>query len=148
YTDPGGQISLQVALEPESLRLTVKDTGIGLSQKAIAQVFEMFSQVESAIDRAEGGLGIGLALVKGLVALHGGEGRAHSDGPGCGSAFTILLPRSVVRPRAPALPASPPLVPQAAAGCRLLVADDNLDAAQTLAFVLKLSGYEVFVAQS
>jgi len=148
YTDPGGHIGLEVALEPERLRMTVKDTGIGLSAKAIAHVFEMFSQVESAIDRAEGGLGIGLALVKGLVALHGGEVQAYSAGPGRGSAFTILLPRSVVSSRARTDSPVQASAARRSGGCKVLVADDNLDAAQTLAYVLELSGYQVVVAHS
>jgi len=149
YTDPGGRISLIVTLEAQELRMTVRDTGIGLSPKAISQVFEMFSQVESAIDRAEGGLGIGLALVKGLVALHGGSVEAISAGLGRGSAFTIRLPRSVVSTRG-TLSAAPESPPSGAAGvrCKVLVADDNADAAQTLAYVLKLSGYDVCVAHS
>ena len=149
YTGPGGLIALIVSLKADELRMTVKDTGIGLNPQAIPQLFEMFSQVESAIDRAEGGLGIGLALVKGLVALHGGTVEAHSAGLGRGSEFTIHLPKAVVSARGASLDAPASSVDNAGGiRGRVLVADDNVDAAQTLAFVLKLSGYEVYVAHS
>jgi CheY-like chemotaxis protein/nitrogen-specific signal transduction histidine kinase len=149
YTDPGGEIRLTAALHAQELHLSVKDNGIGISAKAISQVFEMFSQVESAIDRAEGGLGIGLALVRGLVALHGGTVQAVSAGLGRGSEFTIRLPREVVSARARAPECAQALASGATpVHCKVLVADDNHDAAQTLAFVLNLSGYEVCVAHS
>src|SRR5690348_14013183 len=96
YSDPGGLIVVSATLGAEELTLSVKDTGIGLSPDNISEVFEMFSQVDSAIDRSEGGLGIGLALVKGLVALHGGTVEAQSPGVGRGSTFTIHLPATVV----------------------------------------------------
>ncbi len=82
--------------EPHGLSIAVRDTGIGLSQAAIARVFEMFSQMESALERSQGGLGIGLALVRGLVALHGGTVAAQSEGQGKGSTFTIHLPESTL----------------------------------------------------
>ncbi len=149
YTDPGGRIVLIVSLEADELRMTVRDNGIGLSAQTIPHLFEMFSQVESAIDRAEGGLGIGLALVKGLVALHGGSVEASSAGLGRGSEFTIRLPREVISARE-VLPEAPDVSADDASAlrCRVLVADDNVDAAQTLAFVLELSGHEVYVAHS
>jgi signal transduction histidine kinase/ActR/RegA family two-component response regulator len=151
YTDSAGEITVLVTLDPEQLCMSVTDTGIGLSSHAIRQVFEMFSQVESAIDRSEGGLGIGLALVKGLAALHGGTVEAMSEGLGRGSTFTIRLPTAAVRVRSRE---SRPERPAHAATClatvrsRILVADDNQDAAQTLALVLSLAGYEVHVAHS
>jgi CheY-like chemotaxis protein len=107
----------------------------------------MFSQLDSAIDRAEGGLGIGLALVKGLIELHGGSVEALSAGLGQGSEFIIRLPRTVV------IPGSVPS-PQRVftggpvGGCKVLIADDNRDAADSLAMILKLSGYEVVLAYS
>jgi CheY-like chemotaxis protein len=109
----------------------------------------MFSQVDSAIDRAEGGLGIGLALVKGLVALHGGTVEAASDGPGRGSVFTIHLPRSIVAPSLPGGGAVTPATPATAAcHCSVLVADDNRDAADSLAQLLSASGHATHVAYS
>ena len=147
YTDVGGQITLRARLQPEVLIIAVEDTGIGLSATALPRLFEMFSQVESPVDRTEGGLGIGLALVKGLIGLHGGTVEAASAGVGRGSCFTLRLPSSCVarrnesaeRPRSAATPI-------AGASCRILVADDNRDAADSLALVLKMSGYAVEVA--
>jgi signal transduction histidine kinase len=149
YTDEGGLISLTGTLTANELLLSVKDSGIGLDPKAIPALFEMFSQVETAIDRAEGGLGIGLALVKGFVGLHGGRVEATSLGPGLGSEFTIHLPRSVVKLKteqpAPAAADKPAV---AARGGKVLIADDNRDAADSMAMILGLSGYEVYVAHS
>jgi PAS domain S-box-containing protein len=148
YTDTGGEISLTATVGDE-IRIAVRDSGIGLSATAIPHVFEMFSQVDSAIDRAEGGLGIGLALVKGLVSLHGGTIDVTSAGLGRGSEFTIRLP-ATMRVSAPQRRDEEVRVVAATtvAGCRVLVADDNRDAADTLAMLLKSRGYEVFVAYS
>jgi CheY-like chemotaxis protein len=149
YTDTGGHITLTVALQPEELSLSVKDTGIGLSAAAMPKLFEMFSQVDSAIDRAEGGLGIGLALVKGLVGLHGGTVEVTSAGLTRGSTFTIHLPRTVVvgqKLRANAQPAAS--IGSAGLGGKVLIADDNKDTADSLALVLQTSGYTVTVANS
>ena len=147
YTDPGGRIVLEAQLLQEELRLTVMDNGIGLSPAAIPTLFGMFSQADSAIDRAEGGLGIGLALVKGLVTLHGGSVEAHSDGPARGSRFTIHLPRSVVLAARDAT-VSVTAAPDHAAGprCSVLVVDDNRDAADTFSLLLRTAGYRALVA--
>ncbi|MBV8575173.1 MAG: PAS domain S-box protein, partial [Acetobacteraceae bacterium] len=149
YTDAGGNISIIVSLTNEELVLAVRDSGIGIDPAALPRLFEMFSQIDSAIDRAEGGLGIGLALVKGLIGLHGGKVEASSAGLGQGSEFRLRLPRSVVvsKPEAAASeepPAPAPLRPR----CRVLVADDNRDAAETLAMVLRVAGHSVTVAHS
>ncbi len=98
YTDPEGQITLQAKLANTELVISILDDGIGLSPEVIPGLFTMFSQVNSAIDRAEGGLGIGLALVKGLVALHGGRVEARSEGLGKGSEFIVHLPHKVIAP--------------------------------------------------
>jgi signal transduction histidine kinase len=149
YTDSGGNIDVTVTRQPDELWMVVRDTGIGLSAHAVKEVFEMFSQVDSAIDRSEGGLGIGLALVKGLVELHGGRVEAVSAGMGCGSEFTIRLPAASIKSKAceadssAALASNPPK-----ARARVLVADDNVDAAETLALVLRFAGYEVHIAHS
>jgi signal transduction histidine kinase/ActR/RegA family two-component response regulator len=150
YTDEGGLISLTGTLTANELLLSVKDSGIGVDPKAIPTLFEMFSQVETAIDRAEGGLGIGLALVKGFVGLHGGRVEASSLGPGLGSEFTIHLPRSIVMLKTEYQPAPAPADKPAvdASGCKVLIADDNRDAADSMALILGLSGYEVYVAHS
>ena len=149
YTDAGGNITLAAHLEPEQLTLAVRDTGIGLSAATIPKVFEMFAQINSAVDRTEGGLGIGLALVKGLIALHGGTVEASSPGPGLGSEFIIRLPRAMVvsRPDAGSM-AAPRTVEPAAHHYRVLLADDNREAADTMSLILKLLGYQVSVAHS
>jgi PAS domain S-box-containing protein len=150
YTDAGGQITLAAALAEDELVISVKDSGIGLSPATIPGLFTMFSQVDSAIDRAEGGLGIGLALVKGLVALHGGQVAASSEGLGRGSEFEIRLPRVIVESasetRAEALHALGN--PNAKLRGKLMVVDDNRDAATTLAAVLEMCGYEVVTVYS
>lgn len=145
YTDEGGQITLCVALSSAEITLSVKDTGIGIEAKAQAGLFEMFSQVRSAIARSEGGLGIGLALVKGLVQLHGGTISVRSGGAGLGSEFTIHLPRSIVVPPAIETPQGPTEQSGQALGHRVLLADDNRDAADTLAMLLEMNGYNVTV---
>jgi PAS domain S-box-containing protein len=149
YTDPEGHIQLSAALAENELRLCVKDDGIGLSADSMPNLFAMFSQVNTAIDRAEGGLGIGLSLVRGLVELHGGRVDAHSEGLGRGSEFAIHLPRSAVR-EAPdeRTEIHVPVVVRARALGRLLVADDNIDGAESLAMVLELSGYDVTQAHT
>jgi two-component system, sensor histidine kinase len=148
YTDARGNITLYVAEEGDSIIISVKDDGIGLAGDAIPNLFQMFSQVDSAIDRAQGGLGIGLALVKGLIELHGGTVEIASAGIGHGSEFTIRLPGSlrVANAEQPsAAPREPALKP---ARRNVLVADDNKDAADTLGLLLEMSGYAVTVAHS
>jgi two-component system, sensor histidine kinase len=148
YTDPGGRIELSASVKGEELRLAVKDNGIGLSPETIPRLFAMFSQVGSAIDRAEGGLGIGLALVKGLVSLHRGTVEARSDGLGRGSEFIVRLPASIVvsaRGTGASVPRGPELLRSLG---KVLIADDNRDAAETLAAVLRFSGHEVMTAFS
>jgi signal transduction histidine kinase/ActR/RegA family two-component response regulator len=147
YTDAHGQIRLTALQDADGLAIRVTDNGIGIESSVIKGLFEMFSQIDSAIDRAEGGLGIGLALVKGLVALHGGTVQATSPGLGQGSEFTIRLPRGVVVERRAAGSNKPPS-PVALAGPRgkVVIADDNRDAADSLKLLLELSGYDTFVA--
>jgi signal transduction histidine kinase/ActR/RegA family two-component response regulator len=147
YTDARGCIKLTASQDGEGLAIRVADNGIGIESAVIKGLFEMFSQIDSAIDRAEGGLGIGLALVKGLVALHGGSVQATSPGLGQGSEFTIRLPRSVVVERR-ATGSNKPSPAAALAGPRgkVVVADDNRDAADSLKLLLELSGYDTFVA--
>jgi PAS domain S-box-containing protein len=145
YTDPGGTITLEGRVDGDQLEVSVRDTGVGLSADAITRIFTMFTQVDASLSRAEGGLGIGLALVKGLVELHGGSVLATSDGLGRGATFAFRLPLS---------DAGSPKGPLAGAGARnrdaaklrVMVVDDNRDAADTLALMLALEGYDVRTA--
>jgi two-component system, sensor histidine kinase len=147
YTNSEGCLRLTIDLTASDLRLAVKDNGIGIDPKAAPKLFKIFSQLDSAIDRAEGGLGIGLALVKGLVALHGGRVEVFSAGVGLGSEFTIFLPRSLV-----VIDTQTAATPSAAekhsgnSDLRILMADDNRDAADSLALLLQLQGFHVSVA--
>ena len=144
YTDPQGAIRVLAARAGDDVTIEVSDNGIGLRPDALAEIFDMFTQVRSAEDRSSGGLGIGLALAKGLVELHGGTIAAASDGPGRGSRFTIRLPRAAARQGT----AAPAGTGERTAGPRrrVLVADDNRDAADSLAALLRLAGHEVSVA--
>jgi signal transduction histidine kinase len=146
YTDPAGDIEVAASLQGDSLLLAVKDNGIGIASNALKGIFDMFSQIDGASSRSDGGLGIGLSLVKGLVALHGGSIEAHSDGPGRGSEFAIRLP--VAPHRASEQPADHVRVPAVAAGRRIMIVDDNKDAGDALAMLLELSNHEVQVAYS
>ena len=146
YTDSGGRIELSSQVADGRLRLMVKDNGIGLSPAALSQIFTMFAQVDGSAGRSEGGLGIGLALVKGLVALHGGTVRASSEGKGRGSIFTVELPLAATRTDTAAPPVSDATT--IAGSRRVLVADDNRDAADTLGLLLELYGHEVRIAHS
>jgi signal transduction histidine kinase/ActR/RegA family two-component response regulator len=148
YTDARGNIALYVAEQADSIVISVKDDGIGLAGDAIPDLFQMFSQVDSAIDRAQGGLGIGLALVKGLIELHGGTVQVASAGIGHGSEFIIRLPRSLRVAAAGQALAAPGNSTPRPARRNVLVADDNRDAADTLGLLLEMSGYAVTVAHS
>ena len=144
YSDPGSHIRLECTASGDTLTLSVKDEGIGIAPESIAGIFEMFSQVDGVAERSGGGLGIGLALVKGIVDLHGGRVEARSAGLGLGSEFIVRLPLIVHSPKAPAHIAD---APQAATNRRrILIADDNRDAAESLAMLLEMSGHEVRVA--
>jgi CheY-like chemotaxis protein len=147
YTNAEGCVTLTVELTASELRLAVKDNGIGIDPNATPKLFQLFSQLDSAIDRAEGGLGIGLALVQGLVALHGGRVEVFSAGAGKGSEFTIALPRSLVSIENEILPPAGAAEKHAGSpDIRILMADDNRDAADSLALLLQFQGYRVIVA--
>lgn len=149
YTAPGGTIALRAQLLQGQLQLSVRDTGIGLAPENLSKVFEMFTRISPVTDRIEGGLGIGLALVKGLVELHGGRVEAHSDGVNCGSEFRVVLP--CLEPSSMRIANSEQPTPKgsgSAAALRILVADDNRDAAETLGMLLSVSGYQVELCHS
>jgi PAS domain S-box-containing protein len=148
YTDPEGEIALRAGIANGELVISIRDNGIGLTPESLPGLFTMFSQVNSAIDRAEGGLGIGLALVKGLVALHGGRVEVRSEGLGRGAEFIVHLPHKVLAPSQARLPEETSGAANASVvrRGRILVADDNRDAAESLALVLRFSGYEVSIA--
>jgi PAS domain S-box-containing protein len=144
YTEPGGKIWLTAAREGGEVVVAVRDTGIGIPAESLKSIFDMFSQVDSSIERTTGGLGIGLALVKGLVEMHGGIVTADSPGRGQGSTFTVRLPvpddrAAAAQPAAEGRAAAP-------AGRRILVADDNRDSAETMAMMLALLGHDVRTA--
>ena len=143
YTDPEGQIRITGGCERDDVVIRVADSGIGISAAALPRVFNMFSQVHSTTDRSEGGLGIGLALAQGLIELHGGTIDASSAGLGCGSEFTVRLPRRVgVHATKPTSNTS---LTRGARTLRrrILIADDNRDSAETLAALLRMEGHEV-----
>ena len=144
FTPPGGRIVLHAGCADGLARVAVHDQGMGMSPELLATVFELFTQGEQPLDRSQGGLGIGLTLVRTILELHGGAVHAYSDGPGSGSSFTMEWPvRSPVR--APAAGAAAARSPQ---GHRVLVVDDNRDAAETLAALLQMWGHEVRIAES
>jgi PAS domain S-box-containing protein len=147
YTDVSGVVSLTVTLSAEEVLLYVRDSGIGMTAGQIAQAFELFSQFPAIPHRGDGGLGIGLALVRGIVALHGGSVTARSEGPGRGSEFAVRLPLAA------AASSTVSAIPRAHANDeesvrRVLVVDDNADAALMLATFLEMSGHQTSVVHT
>ena len=144
YTMPGGKIRIRAERDESEAVVTVEDTGIGIPADKLQSIFDMFAQVDRSSERSQGGLGIGLTLVKRLVEMHGGTAEARSAGEGRGSEFIVRLPiEAGVRSSAPA-PASPQRV--AAHGRRVLVVDDNADSAETMALLLEMAGHEAHTA--
>ncbi len=145
YTDPGGHISLRARSADEEVSIEVSDTGIGIPPDALGDIFKMFSLVRTTGERSDGGLGIGLALSKGIIELHGGRIEARSDGPRRGSTFTVRLPN---RPPqyAGQMSRTAPACSTAIRSRRVLIADDNRDAAETLAVLLEMRSHTVTLA--
>ncbi len=145
FTEKGGQILLTVEREGEQAVLRVQDTGIGIAAEQLTRIFEMFTQNDPSFANSQGGLGLGLPLVKTLVEMHGGTVEARSAGVGQGSEFVVHLPIQSEPLPAPFQQPSD-LEPATAVRRHILVVDDNLDAARSLATLLKLSGHEVHTA--
>lgn len=142
YTDMGGRIGLSVGCDGAEVAIRVRDTGHGIDSESLSHVFDLFYQTNRTLDRSEGGLGIGLSLVKRLVDLHGGTVQAFSAGRGRGSEFVVRLPRL---PDPPAIePVAATMAP--ASGFNILVVDDNHDAADSLALLLESDGHRVRTA--
>jgi len=151
YTPEGGRIELTAALEGQEAVIRVTDSGLGIPSEMLAEVFEMFTQVNRTLHRAQGGLGIGLALVKRLVELHGGSIRAQSPGLGAGSTFTVRLPSALPQEKEKEPEPTPETAgapPPPKSGRRVLVVDDNVDGAVSLAKVLEFCGHETRTAYS
>jgi CheY-like chemotaxis protein len=148
YTPAGGRIALSAWREDGHAVIAVADSGIGIPPESIGSVFEMFTQVRGSLDRAQGGLGIGLSLVRRLVELHGGRVSAFSGGRGQGSTFTVRLPLRPGTPHAQALPAADgmPAAGPVDSPLRVLVVDDNLDAADSLVALLEVLGHTTTAA--
>jgi len=143
YTPPGGRILFVAQRDGDELEVSVTDTGIGIPPDMLERIFDMFTQVDRPAERSEGGLGIGLMLVKRLSEMHGGSVRAYSEGPGKGSKFTVRLPLA-----SSSASVGPALIRAAgsAQSLRILIADDMADAASTLATMLSTLGNEVRIA--
>ena len=145
YTDPGGSIALGVRRVGTDVDIRVRDNGIGIPPELLPRLFQLFTQVDGAAHRAQGGLGIGLALVRQLIQMHGGSVTAYSQGPGHGSEFLIRLPLRMRGGRDVPLPEVPAAEPTQR-GHRILLADDNRDALDSLATLLQCDGHEVHTA--
>src|SRR5262245_2328217 len=146
FMEPGGRILLKVAREGTSVAITVRDQGIGISSEQMPRIFDLFTQAHTKSDNVQGGLGIGLALVRRLAEMHGGTVAAHSSGPGQGTEITVRLPlwatQGVARPdesiTLPPMTSSPQVGP-----CRILVVDDHPDAVEALSMQLQVAGHDV-----
>jgi CheY-like chemotaxis protein/anti-sigma regulatory factor (Ser/Thr protein kinase) len=143
FTPPEGAITVRLRRSADRAEIAVTDTGIGMPPAVLAHVFDLFYQAPQDADRSRGGLGLGLPIVRSLVEMHGGTVEAASEGEGRGSTFTVCLPL-VASPADAGDPSAP--APPAGAQARVLVVDDNHDAADTAASLLELSGYDVRVA--
>jgi CheY-like chemotaxis protein/anti-sigma regulatory factor (Ser/Thr protein kinase) len=142
YTPQGGRIAISLRREASQAVIAISDTGLGIPRDKQAEVFQLFAQVDHHLDRARGGLGIGLALVKQLVVMHGGTVEAYSAGPGEGSTFTVRLPLAA-RPAEPAPVAQASTKPDPVSrSLKVLVVDDNEAVAQTVGWMLEAIGHD------
>jgi CheY-like chemotaxis protein/two-component sensor histidine kinase len=145
YTDDGGHIRLDATLEGSMVAIRVRDTGLGVAPNLLPHVFDLFTQADRTLDRVEGGLGIGLTLVKRLVEMHGGQVEAHSEGLGRGAEFIVRLP--VLATEAGHAAERVPRAVEAGPGMegrslRILIVDDNVDAADSIAMLLGMEGHQ------
>ena len=140
YTPPGGRIALKAEHREDEVEVSVTDNGIGIPGESLESIFEMFTQIGSQSSNAQSGLGIGLSLAKGLVALHGGTIQAYSEGLGRGSEFRVRVPTRLTLDADSATPVRTVLTPHR---LKILVVDDNRDAAESLSMLLELKGHEV-----
>ncbi len=141
YTEPGGQIGIRVSASDDAVKVKISDTGAGIAPEFMPRLFDMFAQANQTLDRSQGGLGIGLPVVKKLVEMHGGQVTAHSKGLGHGSTFEITFPRA---PPPPAISESP--AEDRAPARRILIVDDNVDAASSLGTLLEMDGHQIQTA--
>lgn len=146
YTDDGGRIDVQGRPRDGRLIVSVTDDGVGISAEMLVRVFDLFAQADQTLDRSHGGLGIGLTLVKTLVELHGGSVEAHSDGPGRGSRFVVVLPLAAGQATAQPVRSAEPAPSRARGTHRILVVDDMRPSARTLSLLLQGIGQETCLA--
>ncbi len=149
YTNPSGQIRVTVVAEGPNVVFRIRDNGIGIPGEMLSRIFELFTQVDHSLDHSQGGLGLGLTLVKSLVEMHGGSVQAQSEGLSKGSEFIVRLPILKEEPLSRPVPAAEDAHRQTTLACmprKVLVVDDNVSSAQSLAMVLKLEGHQVQVA--
>jgi CheY-like chemotaxis protein len=143
FMDPGGRIVLSVMREDSYAVISVRDFGMGIPRELVSKIFDLFSQVHQKSETPHGGLGIGLALVRRLVEMHGGVVTANSEGPGQGTELVVRLPVIGVQSTVVPFPTNDTKKPPQVSPRRILVADDNSDAVEALALQLRLAGHEV-----
>jgi len=148
YTERAGHVTITAARDGAAVRFAVRDNGIGIPADMLPRIFDLFVQERQALDRSQGGLGLGLTIVRNIMALHGGTATATSGGPGRGSEFVLRLPAAAARaiPPAGARETTAPLSTSPMNGLPVLIVDDNEDAAMMLAESLSMKGCRVRVA--